>query len=150
MSKMQKEDIAIQRLAWRFTSNTSFKPSEKDVEALNCIIEWMNRQSKESVLNNSLFAKLYIYNLNQTIRHYGATVFDDICQKDLSRLLDTPIEHFYTAFHKELQSNNTIRVVEDSTIARDQIISELKEKYTLKKVTTELDFMINEALKTFK
>ena len=142
-------DKALDRLAWRFTSKKSFTPNENDIDSLNTIIGWMNRQQSESVKNNQLFAKLYIYFLNQTIRYFEANIFDDIPQKELSKLLDLPLDNYYNAFHKELQNNNINRVVENKNINRADLLKEMQEKYTLEECTIKLDTMINEALNRF-
>jgi hypothetical protein len=142
-------DKALDRLAWRFTSKKSFTPNENDIDSLNTIIGWMNRQQSESVKNNQLFAKLYIYFLNQTIRYFEANIFDDIPQKELSKLLDLPLDNYYNAFHKELQNNNINRVVENKNINKDDLLKEMQEKYTLEECTIKLDTMINEALNRF-
>ena len=142
-------DKAFNRLGWRFTSSKPFSPNDNDIDALNCIINWVNRQTSQTIKNNQLFAKLYIYHLNQTIRYFESTVFNDIPQKDLNRLLDLPLANFYNAFHKELQSNNVTRVVENGNIPKDEVLKELQEKYTLEEVTEQLDKMINEALNRY-
>ena len=146
---MYNLDKALKRLAWRFTSKKGFTPNENDLNALNVLISWINRQESEAIKNNQLFAKLYIYNLNQSIRYFEASVFDDIPQKEVSKLLDLPLKNYYSAFHKELQSNNITRVVEDKNINKADLLKELEEKYTLKECTSQLDKMINEALNRF-
>jgi len=142
-------DKAINRLAWRFTSKKPFTPNQSDIDSLNVLISWMNRQQDGTIKNNQLFAKLYIYNLNQSIRYFEASVFDDIPQKEVSRLLDLPLKNYYSAFHKELQGNNITRVVENKNIPKEDILKELEEKYTLEECTKQLDKMINEALNRF-
>jgi len=146
---MYNLDKALNRLAWRFTNKKGFTPGEEDLNALNTLISWINRQESEAIKNNQLFAKLYIYNLNQSIRYFEASVFDDIPQKEVSRLLDLPLKNYYSAFHKELQSNNITRVVENKNIPKEDILKELEEKYTLEECTKQLDKMINEALNRF-
>ena len=142
-------DKALDRLAWRFTSKKPFTPNENDIDSLNTLIGWMNRQQSESVKNNQLFAKLYIYFLNQTIRYFEANIFDEIPQKELNKLLDLPLDNYYNAFHKELQSNNVSRVVNDKSINKEDLIKEISDKYTLEECTEKLDTMINEALNRF-
>jgi len=138
-----KTEKAINRLSWRFSNNKSFKPNEEDIDSLNCILEWMNREIKNNVRNNQLFAKLYIYFLHQNIKFYNSTVFDNIPQKDLSKLLDLPLDSFYKSFHKDLHFNqfNRVKTIED--------LKSVKESYTIENVTERLDFMINEALNRF-
>ena len=70
-------DKAIQRIAWRFSQEKSFKPNANDVDSLNCLIDWINRQRNETIKSNQLFGKLYIYFLNQQIKKYDTTVLED-------------------------------------------------------------------------
>ena len=60
-------DKAVQRLKWRLSSNTSFKPNENDIQAFNCVIGWISSQKEISLLNDTLFAKLYIERLIKEI-----------------------------------------------------------------------------------
>lgn len=140
---------AIQRIAWRFTTDKSFKPNENDIDSVNCLIDWINRQTSETIKNNQLFAKLYIYHLNQSIRYFQTTVFEDIPQKDLSKLLDLPLKNFYIAFHKELHSNLISKVVEDNEGRKVIDVKELEEKYDLQFVSDKLEQKVNEALNRF-
>lgn len=143
-------DKAIQRIAWRFSSDKSFKPNENDIDSVNCLIDWVNRQRSETIKNNQLFGKLYIYLLNQGIRHYEATVFDSIPKKELSSILNLPLANFYTAFHKELHSNQIIKLTDKFKEDGLQIeLKEFEEKYSLEFVTEQLDTMINECLNRF-
>lgn len=143
-------DKAINRIAWRFTHDKAFKPNENDIDSVNCLIDWINRQRSESVKNNQLFAKLYIYFLNQGIRYYESTVFDDIPKKELSNILNLPLANFYTAFHKEIHSNQIIKITDKFKEDGLQIeLKEFEEKYSLEFVTEQLNTMINECLNRF-
>ena len=75
----------VNRLRWRFSSNTSFKPNQNDIEALNSVLGWIGSQKKINVLNQDLFAKLYIYtSLLEFLKMYDdTTIFNDIAQKEL-------------------------------------------------------------------
>ena len=51
---------AINRIAWRFKRG-NFTPNDKDINAINQIIDWYNDSQKTQFNANPLFAKLYIY-----------------------------------------------------------------------------------------
>jgi hypothetical protein len=138
-------DKSVQRLSWQFSRGTSFKPNQNDVDALNTVFEWITSQKEINLLNQQLFAKLYIYQLEQTLRYYDSTVFDAMIQKDLSRILDTPLDAFYQAFHKSLHHNQLKKLkIKDGLSLED-----IKENYTLEVVKDQLNNMITEAINKF-
>jgi len=130
----------VNRLAWRLSNKRQFTPNDDDIESLNSIIDWINRQEKENVRTNILFAKLYIYHLNQTIDYFNSTIFDDIPQKDLSRILDIPLDNFYISFKNSLYNNQFDR------IKKLKDLNDIKEIYDLETITEKLNEMISEAL----
>ena len=139
---------AVQRLRWRFSNNSSFKPNEKDIQALNSILEWISSQKEISVLNQGLFAKLYIMELNRNLRTFEATIFDDIPQKELSKTLNYPLDAFYKSFHNDLHHNQLVKLFKNKD-KKDINIDDLKDKYTLEIVTDKLNHMISEAVNRF-
>ncbi len=168
---------AFKRLAWRLNpdknGNTKpFKPNEQDVLALKNIAGWIDRQRSENVYNNQLFAKLYIHRLREIIRAYKSDILEDINQKELSKLLDYPLEFFYKAFHQDLynnQLNNLLERIEkgELTVKNDVHNSQLipvsgdspqfstlnsqlfEREYTEEHVKIHLNEMIAEALNRF-
>ena len=159
---------AINRITWRLKNG-----NQNDIDALNCVIDYINTQDSDVVNNNLIFAKLFIYNLNQNINHYKASVFDDIPQKELSRILDMPLERFYLSFKQSLDDNMQKRVflkngIEIGTHPATKSESELKDdemkreymsdkdvkvilqdNYSLEVVTKKLNTMISTALNRF-
>lgn len=150
---------AVNRFQFRFTKQENgdyknFKPNHSDIEAINTILSWINRQKEDSVRNNHLFAKLYIYHLTMNIRHYQTTVLDDYPQKDLSRLLDKPLELFYQSFYNDLIDNQLNKLLHTETEKEDVAIlkeyEDFKKTFTLGIVKSKLTDMISEALNRFK
>lgn len=136
---------AANRLTWRFSSNTSFKPNKEDLEAVNTLFVWIASQKEISLLNQGLFAKLYIYQLNQTLLYHNSTVFDNTVQKDLSKILSYPLEYFYESFHKSLHHNQLSKLKIKDGIS----LEDVKEKFTLPIVKDKLNNMITEAINKF-
>ena len=141
-------DKSVQRLSWQFSRGTSFKPNQNDVDALNTIFEWITSQKEINLLNQQLFAKLYIERLVREIRENKSTVFNVDIQKEVSRVLSMPIELFYEAFHSDLHNNQVRKVLKDK-LKEDITFEDMENKYTLEIVTDKLNHMITEAINKF-
>ena len=59
---------AFERL--KFTISKQNKPNEKDIEAFNKLAEYFDKQNKDVIQENLLFAKLYAYLLSELTNHY--------------------------------------------------------------------------------
>lgn len=146
---------SVERFIWRLRKENGkhvhFYPNEKDVSAFNVILSWINRQKEGTVNNNQLFAKLYIYFLTQSIRYYETDVLDNIPQKELSRVLDTPLANFYKAFEVDLHSAQISKIVQRAKKEDGKFfdINELQAHYSSEFITAHLNHMISEALNRF-
>ena len=84
---------AINRLA--YTISKGNKPNASDMEALNDIIDYVNKEKERELNNNRLFAKLYVNVFkNDLIRNngdYKATVasLKSTCRIDLNEQLNS-------------------------------------------------------------
>lgn len=82
---------AIKRLM--FTVSKQNKPNETDAEALNNVLEYINKSVKKEVNENELFAKLYIYSLiNETVFYKGDI---DTAQRKINEILSKSLESLY-------------------------------------------------------
>ena len=90
----------------------NFKPTESDFKDLKTVLGWINRQTELSLKNNTLFAKLFIYELTMEIRSYGTTVLNPLPLNKLSSILKKPLPLFYDAFYKDLINNQLNKLVE--------------------------------------
>lgn len=147
---------AAGRLLWRFRQengkSVSFTPNETDIKSLNTVLEWINRDKKEKIEKNVLFAKLYIYTLTTFIRNYKTSVFDKEATSQVNRLLDMPLSSFYEAFKKDLYMNQidkALEQVKDSKTNEQVSIELFKEVYTKEFIQANLDHEITEALNRF-
>jgi len=52
----------IQRLSWRLSSKKPFTPNQEDINALNEVIKWINREKEDRMHQNQHFGKIYNYN----------------------------------------------------------------------------------------
>lgn len=163
-SKIQKEkdfrdvEKSVKRLIWRLAPNengdfTSFLPNTNDFNSLKSILGSLDRDKKINVSNNVLFAKLYIYHKTMIIRHYGTTALELETQKEISRLLEKPLDLYFEAFHRDLHDNQLNKLMDSKTEKEKiEIIEQyknLKKTFTLDYVKSKLLEEINEALKTF-
>lgn len=93
---------AIQRLAWRFTDSKSvtngFKPNQNDAEALNAIIEYVNKTTENTVKDNRLFTKMYVAYFCLQLRVYRDF---DLAQKKTNQVLNTPTQTLYELLRQE-------------------------------------------------
>ena len=149
---------AAERLIWRLKPDEkgefkSFTPNKNDIESLNCILNWINNQKKDTLKNNQLFAKLYILGLTNIIRHQETTIFDPIPQKELSKILDYPLSSFYKSFTEDLYNNQLLKLnTSDLTNENKKVISDYREQRNLYPeglIESKLNHMITEALNRF-
>lgn len=129
---------------------SSFKVTENDIKTFLDIVKYIDIQREEKVAKNTLFAKLYIYHLNQLIDIYDTDVLETIPQKELSKLLDTPLDYYFISFHNKLQNKWHDKMCEKIIQGKDIRKEYVKEKYTLEYVEQKLIEMINEALIRFE
>lgn len=94
---------AINHFAWRFKNGIN--PTNNDVKALNNIIDFVNEKHKKQTNDNSLFAKLYVIFYGELLRYYDSTIFSDIPQKELHKLLEKPLDYHVNNF---IEINQTI------------------------------------------
>lgn len=159
---------AINRITWRLTSN-HWKANQTDEDAINYIIKFANNHNEKQLQNNELFAKLYIYVYKSFLTHYNATVFDDIPQKELHKLLDKSIQHHVEEFRQALNESENYKLQEQlgltagkhpATRTKEEkekdskILSTLeeplvKEAWDYETVKENLNSMINSALNEY-
>jgi hypothetical protein len=83
---------SVEHFLWKLNpKNKQWRATTKDVEAINGIMAFVNQKHIEQLNNNQLFAKLYINYYAELSKYYKSTVFDVEPQKELHRLLETPM-----------------------------------------------------------
>lgn len=159
---------SIQRISWRFSNSKPFTPNNNDMEALNNIINWVNSQRKETLNNNHLFAKLYIYVYGSFLNYYKSTPLEKIPRVELSRLLDTPMNLHYTELFDIINLRSCIAWMdskglysshfEDTTDQEKEILKKLSledmkifvgESWEYDDVVSSVNLMITESLNKF-
>lgn len=96
---------AFKRLS--FTISKQNKPNQNDLEALKTIAEYVDLSKKECLVEDYLFAKIYAYSFLKEVSYYkdsfkyGYT----ITQKQLHKILDSPLENILERTFKRLNDN---------------------------------------------
>tara|TARA_B100000809_G_C14829135_1_gene420342 strand:+ start:87 stop:599 length:513 start_codon:yes stop_codon:yes gene_type:complete len=144
------------RLMWRMSQDDkgqfkTFKVTEDDFNALKSVLGYINRIDDKTVLNNQLFAKLYIMELVGQIRENKTTIFNKAIFTNISNQLKKPLELFYKAFYEDLCSNQLDNILEKnipSEETQDFVLDykRFKETFSLDYVTGKINEMINTTL----
>lgn len=100
---------SVRRIAWRLSNG--WKANQNDIDAVNEIIEFVNAKQKEQIKDNQLFAKMYIHIYGEYLKFYKATVFDEIPQKELHKILDTPLSEIIENFKKDLNDSERYEIM---------------------------------------
>ena len=88
----------IKRLS--FTISKGNKPNVKDKEALNCVIDYVNKEKERCRNNYSLFAKLYITSFKDEINRREGNY--QLIADSLRMVLARPLESIFNDFHQEM------------------------------------------------
>ena len=150
-------------IAAKESKYNSFKVSDFDFKTFSYMVEYIDILHKEKVTENVLFAKLYIYHLNQMIETYSynkeldpesnenyTSFLDTMPQKELSKILDRDLSNFYLAFHNKINSDWRDALCRKLVAGKDISKEYVRERYTIDLVTSQLDLMINQALIKFQ
>ena len=141
--------------------NNIWKASEADVKAIKQIVEFTEKKHEQQFVNQQLFAKLYIKYYGELIRYYKSSVFDKEPQKEINRILDTPIEHLIQDFCKTVKEVEQFNKLDASGLdyvkqlnmtdeERAAIKLDVKvEEITEEDATTNLTAMINFAIDNY-
>lgn len=103
--KAMNIETAINRISWRF-KNENIKVNESkiiindtDIEAVDFLVKWINNQKQETLKDNLLFGKLYVYALVNELEFYKDISFSN---RKLQDVLKEPIESHYEKIVKDL------------------------------------------------
>lgn len=108
---------SIQRLQWRFMDsvkkNKPFHINENDAEALNTLIEFYDKTSKDNYKNNELAFKMYLWHRIEMMKHYKEDILGVQSQKTIASALSKPVQSFIDRF-TDFINENDIRVLIES------------------------------------
>lgn len=132
----------LQRIAWRFGEGKKFQPNQNDIEAYNDIAEYIDQKQRQQIIDNQLFGKLYIFIYREFVRHYQATVMDEIPQKELHKILARDLRLLVNEVKDDLNMFELKNSIESKRH------SEYKPM-TYDDVADNLKIMVNGALNTY-
>ena len=148
---------AIEHFQFKFKN--AWRPTQRDVEALNSVINFTNKKHSEQLRDNEMFAKAYVFMYAYFVKHYNTDIFDDIPQKELHRFLDQPIERIVERFkdrlnEKELEDMYKAKGIEvkhpmvETVKEKEDNLSKLgiddfKESWDFETLKEQLELMIN-------
>ncbi|MEL6305771.1 MAG: hypothetical protein AAFQ20_13405 [Bacteroidota bacterium] len=143
-----KKKEAIQRLGWRFGNHKTFNVNQKDLDAWNTIIDYVNAQDETVINNNYLFAKLYMHEYRQQLERYGTDIYNDsIPQKEIHRFLERPMEFHYQRLTDYVNTSIANKVTEES-----QSLEKFREAWnglSVEEVKLNINQMITECIRKF-
>jgi len=96
--------------------NNIWKATQKDADAINEIIEFVESKHRQQLNSNELFAKLYITLFGELLKYYNCSVFDPTPQKAINKILDTPIEVIIQKFIDKANITETGLQMEEAGI----------------------------------
>lgn len=112
--KIITSEDALSHFLWKLKN--VWEATETDVKAINLLIDNHERNKKEKVIKQRLFAKLYVFLLGEFLKKYNATIFDPIPQRELHKILDTDLNYLIAGFTEVLNDNEIYMFFKDAGI----------------------------------
>ena len=157
---------AMNRLFWRF-GNGQFKPNQADLDSLTFMAEWINREKKRELEENTIFGKMYVYCFMHEMDFYKDLKYS---QMKLNEMLNKPLEYHYMTFRERLNFmelnkkkfdlglSDSLGINSENTQKENEIISKNQKslsKYVLglwneEQVKQALNNQITEAINRYK
>lgn len=105
---------AIEHFKYKLNKHWTATPT--DADAINTLMKFVEDKHNQQLEANELFAKVYILLYAQYLEKFKATIFDDIPQKELHKLLDKPLSSFIHSFVKHLNDSEQYALFNDLSI----------------------------------
>lgn len=110
---------ALNRIRWRFGAEKdkpSFRIFQKDVDAINCISEYIDQTQKQIANHNQLFAKLYVYMVMKIMEQKRSSVFDNIARKQIGNILKLPLSQLIEMLTDSMNHSDLYQTLKDSGV----------------------------------
>ncbi len=127
---------ALQRILWRFTSGKSFTANDKDIQALNALINFVNDTNSNFARSNVAFTKLFIFSYSILLREFNCSIYDTVAEKRLSKLLSAPLDILVKRFTENINSDASTELMKDLEIVLDHpaLLSDQDKKENAQKI----------------
>lgn len=89
-SEMMSLNKAIERILWRFQNFELIRVNEKDIKALNRIIDFINEKQHRDLSENKYLFNLYLNALSCLLKKFNTTIENTIPHKELNRIISRP------------------------------------------------------------
>ena len=127
---------------FHFKLSNVWDASETDIKAFESLKDYVIANQKRTANDNQLFAKLYIYLYGEFLNYYKSTVFDNIPQKELNKVLETPIEQIIESFTKQLNESERSQLQDNKGFSNKHPATRTEDEKL--KDTENLDQLIKE------
>lgn len=98
---------------YKFQVTSGNKPNEKDIEAFNVIAEYLQKVQEETIQDNLLFAKLYMYLLGKLVSYYNNA---DEANKHIGKILSQKTDNLIGILEMELRAMELRQVLPDPVL----------------------------------
>jgi len=95
---------------FKYKLTTSWKPTAFDLEAYNALVEFVNEKQKKQLIDNQLFAKLFIWSYAQLLRHYKSNIYSKIPKSHLQDILKKSTDQHALEFKEQLNDSEVYAV----------------------------------------
>lgn len=114
-------ESSVKRLGFRFSQAAkseyrSFKVYQEDLNALKDVANYIQQKQEETIINQQLFAKLYVFVFGEFIKNYNTTVFSEIPQKELHKILNTSLDELILKLTEKLNDSERYMFFNDSGV----------------------------------
>lgn len=132
---------ALSHFAYKLQN--TWKMTEADLKAYNCLVDFVEKKQKQSLIDNQLFGKLYIYLFGEFVNYYRSTVMDNIPQKELHRQLAKPIKQMVQEVTEKLNNIEMELILKETKSLKEY------KPMSYDEVAENLRVMVNGALNEF-
>lgn len=103
---------ALERLIWRFSECDHIWVNDKDINAINKLVEFVNKTKEDNFQSNIFFAKLYAYTLGHLLEKYNTTIDHPIIHKEIHLILGSSFDNIIYNITAELNFRYKYRIIE--------------------------------------
>lgn len=116
---------ALQRIHWRASAQQNYKPNPNDIDAVNFMVEWVNREKTKSLHTHQLFAKIYVIYFTELLNHFKDV---DEAQREIHQKLSEPIEVHTSYFRRVFNLIHTDKIIKKLGLKIDVWYNKTKEE----------------------
>jgi hypothetical protein len=89
-SEIMSCNQAIERILWRFENFDVIRVNERDIKALNRIVDFINEKQHRDLSENKYLFNLYLNGLSCLLERFNTTIENTIPHKELNRIISRP------------------------------------------------------------